>query len=704
MANKPQCTNRLAQERSPYLLQHSTNPVDWRPWGDEAFAAARRLDRPVFVSIGYSACHWCHVMAEESFSDPAIASLLNNDFICVKVDREEHPDLDNFFIKAVTAITGSAGWPLNVFLTPDKLPFYGGTYFPPRGQRGVPGFTTVIESVKNAWKDNRREIMDSARKISELITTNVRFPTPKAPVDDSVLHKGYEFLSNNYDPLYGGFGTSPKFPISYYIRFLLRYYKRFRQPHSLEMAEHTLDRMQRGGVYDQLGGGFHRYSTDERWHLPHFEKMLYDQALMSRAYMEAYQVTGNFSFAVTGKGIVDFVLAQMTWYEGGFFASLDADSQTPHNPGKIAEGAFYLWPKAEIDEVLGPDSALFCHCYGVREDGNIPDTNGEFRGLNVLYQAHTAAEAAREFKLSLKKAQAKVCGGLKRLLAGRETRPWPRIDDKILADWNSLMISSLCLAHRLFPGRGYAAQAQQAARLLLEKMRDDKGMVMHCFRDWEASIPGMLEDHAFLAEALLDLYEITFSLRYLNEALRTAGIMVSLFHDARKKGFYINSPEFTDVRYLQKEMYDAAIPSGVGEALSVMLRLSSLTGERKWKDLAMETVQSISGDIAAAPYSYINLLVPMFLYFGPVKQVVIAAKNASQADKFIKSMAQRFLPTTVSALRPWTRGQLDRASEVIPHLKERTPVAGKATAYVCSDGTCYEPVTSPDDLFARLEK
>ncbi|MGE5307892.1 MAG: thioredoxin domain-containing protein [Deltaproteobacteria bacterium] len=701
---KNSCANRLAGEKSPYLLQHSHEPVDWRPWGPEAFEEARRRDVPVFLSIGYSACHWCHVMSQESFNDPRIAGMINENFIPVKVDREEHPDLDNYFIKAVTSVAGSAGWPLTVFLTPDKQPFYGGTYFPPEDSDGTPGLTTVLGSVSSAWKQNRIDLLQFSKQITSIVSGQAISARGQSSVDESLLRKGYELLSNNFDPSNGGFGVFPKFPTPFYIQFLLRYHRRYREPMALRMAEKTLYCMAAGGIRDQLEGGFHRYSTDDRWFLPHFEKMLYDQALISRAYFEAYQATGTMAFAEIGRETIDFVLSQMAWNEGGFFSSLDADSVSPRDPRVKKEGIFYLWPKSDIDELLGRDSEAFCYRYGVKPEGNVAvDPAGEFTGYNILYEAHSQEETGAYCKLPAKRLLRVIQAGKQRLLGTREGRPWPAIDQKILCDWNSMMISALCFAHRLFPRQNYRHHALAATRMILDHMRDPSGGLFHQMRDFEADIPGMLDDYAYLTCALIDLYETGFDIRHLKEALRTAALMVELFWDDEHKGFFINSPRSTEPQFVQKELYDGAVPSGNAAALSALLRLSALTGQAEWKRLADEMVQAYSGELMSVPYSYVNLLVPLFLYFGPVRQVTVAAPNARSASVFIDSIACRFFPDTVLAVRPWQKDKAAEAVQVIPSLKEQQTVNGKAVAYVCSQGTCSAPARDTGELIKALD-
>src|SRR3989338_8994214 len=579
--------NLLSKEKSPYLLQHANNPVHWYPWGDEAFAKAKAEDKPVFLSIGYSTCHWCHVMEHESFENPEIAEVMNKYFVSIKVDREERPDVDNIYMKAVVSLTGSGGWPLSVFVTADRKPFYGGTYFLPDSQWGRPGFKELLLSINDAWQNKRDELVKSSHSITQNLQSKSSWgqiggnPMP----DEGTLRSAYGQYAQRFDSRYGGFGGAPKFPSSHNLSYLLRYWKRANEPKALAMVEKTLTEMAKGGMYDHIGGGFHRYSTDQRWFIPHFEKMLYDQAMLSKTYLEAYQGTKGEKYAQTVREIFEYVLRDMTDFKGGFYSAEDADSLPPEKFANMTpaeglssektEGAFYLWRYQEIIEHVGKESAeIFNYYYGVESRGNaLSDHQGEFRGKNILHVAHDLGEMAQRFGKTPQEIQKILNESRNKLFEVRKFRPRPHLDDKVLVDWNGLMISSLALGSRVLDESRYREAAEKSAQFILSALVRKDGRLLHRYLDGEAGILGTLEDYAFFIHGLIDLYEATFKEEYLKEAKRLTGDMVKLFWNDKEGGFFFTATDAEKLLIREKEIYDGAIPSGNAIAVLDLLRM-----------------------------------------------------------------------------------------------------------------------------------
>ncbi len=503
-------TNALIHEKSPYLQQHAHNPVNWLPWGEAAFEKARREDKPIFLSIGYSTCHWCHVMAHESFEDEKVAEVLNRDFVSIKIDREERPDVDRVYMLFVQASTGSGGWPMSVFLTPDLKPFFGGTYFPPDSRYGRLGFRELLEHLARAWKQERARVEESGANVTEQLRSIAASAKATLEPDKALFESGFSYFRRSFDSRYGGFGSAPKFPRPVVFNYLFRLYSSHQRPEAVEMSLQTLKSMARGGMYDQLGGGFHRYSVDERWFVSHFEKMLYDQAQLAISYIEAFQITRDDDFANVAHGIFKYVRRDLTSPDGAFYSAEDADSPDPENPSHSGEGAFYLWRSSEIDSILGTrDAQLFSFRYGVEPNGNVDiDPHGEFTGRNILFQAHTIEEVATEYGLSVESAGAILDRAREKLLAVRGRRPRPHLDNKILTSWNALMISAFARAYAVLGQSEYLETAEAAARFLLQAMYDpETGELLRRYCDGQAAIPAFLDDYAFLAQALLDLFE-----------------------------------------------------------------------------------------------------------------------------------------------------------------------------------------------------
>ncbi len=630
--------NRLRGEQSPYLLAHADNPVFWYPWGPQAFAAAVGADKPVLLSIGYSTCHWCHVMAHESFENQDIAKVLNDHFIAVKVDREERPDVDHVYMAAVVAMTGQGGWPLTVFLTPDGKPFYGGTYFFPYAQSGSQGFKDILLSVADAWRNNREDILSSSDEITRSLNTGAGHAQPLQgnELSELILDAAFRQMSAHFDAANGGFGSSPKFPMPHGLGFLLRHHRRVPgDKKALAMVEQTLVAMARGGIWDHIGFGFHRYSTDAQWHVPHFEKMLYDQALLARVYLEAFQVTGKKTYADIAENIFTYVLRDMPHPEGGFYCAEDADSPVGAGHAKALhkEGAFYVWTRDEIVDVLGQEQGdAFCAWYGVKPQGNAAfDPHGEFIGKNILFlERHPDDEAIAE-----------RCR--KQLFEHRRKRPRPQLDDKVIVDWNGLMISALAFGGRVLGEKRYVDAARAAADFILSRLMDH-GRLLHRWRQDVAGIPATLEDYAFFITGLIDLYEASFEGKYLEQAKRLACVMQELFEDDVNGGFYMTARDAQTLITRPKEIYDGAIPSGNSASALALLRLHALTGEEGFYASASRIFACFSGVISQAPSAYTSALCAYDFYREGATQVALSGPTGETIAKMTKVLYKHFVP------------------------------------------------------------
>ncbi len=681
-------TNRLADEPSPYLLQHAHNPVDWYPWGGEAFARAKAEDKPVFLSIGYSTCHWCHVMERESFEDEDTARLLNEDFIAIKVDREERPDLDETYMRAVQMMTGSGGWPLSVFLTPDGRPFYGGAYFPPRAGFGRPSFQHVLLAISQAWRDRRSDLLESAQTLTEALGRPLA-AAPEQALSPEVLDNAFESLSSYFDDVHGGFGAAPKFPQPTMLMLLLNYWHRTGEKTALEMVEQTLEAMARGGIHDHLGGGFHRYATDARWLTPHFEKMLYDQALLSRTYIQGYQVTRKPVYARIARGTFDYVLRDLMHGDGGFYAAEDADSE-----GR--EGAFYVWKREEIEGLLGqPEAEVFCSYYGVTRAGNFESEE------NILHVATSIEELARRLGADEQEVEARLTDARDRLLARRGARPRPHRDDKIIASWNGLMISSLACGGAVLGEQSYIEAARRAAEFLLRSLVID-GRLMRYFRDGRAVEKAFLDDYGFLVLGLLDLYEAAFEVRWLHEARTLADRMILLFADEAEGGFFMAGTDAERLLSRDKPAYDGALPSGNAIAALALLRLGTLLMERRYTDEADKVLRRFAGQMAESPTASTALLLALDYRLGPAQEIVIAGDRA-EAQPLLAEVRCRFLPNATLLFRP-TDAEGDTLADLVPFTGALTPRDGRATAYVCENYACRRPVTTEADLRRLLDQ
>ena len=704
--------NRLARQKSPYLLQHKDNPVDWYPWSDEAFQKAKKENKPVFLSIGYSTCHWCHVMERESFENGEIAAILNEHFVSIKVDREERPDIDSIYMTAVVSMIGQGGWPLSVFLTPDGKPFYGGTYFPPKARWGAPGFSDILSSVAQAWETRRDEIMQSSSSITELLQNRAQqVKTDNRVLGKETLGQTYEELSANFDERSGGFGTAPKFPMGHSLSFLLRYWKRADEAQALAMVEKTLEQMAKGGIFDHLGGGFHRYSTDQFWHVPHFEKMLYDQAVLARAYLEAFQATQNIKYAETAKEIFEYVLRDMRDPKGGFYSAEDADSLSAEagtqKHAEKKEGAFYVWSEEEALQILGSeDGAVFNYYFGVEAGGNAKnDPYGEFLGKNILFLARDIDETARHFKKPSPDVLKIIKQSKSKLFSARLKRPRPHLDDKVLTDWNVLMISSLALASRVLDEPRYKEAAESSAQFILKKLVDKKGRLLHRYRDGESAILATLDDYAFFIHGLIDLYEAAFHAEYLEQAKRLTDEMVRLFWDEEPGGFFLSATDAEKLIFRQKDFYDGALPSGNSVAALDLIRMGALTLGQDFIEKAQGIFAAAGSEVAQRPSGYTQLLLALDFLIGPGREIVIAG-NAGDAKvlEMLKAVYQAFLPSKVVVFHPGEEKAAGAIEKIVPFIREQPMLKGKATAYVCENHVCQLPVNELRELKELLNR
>ncbi len=688
--------NRLAHEKSPYLLQHAHNPVDWHAWGEEAFEKAGREDKPIFLSIGYSTCHWCHVMERESFESEEIAEVLNRLFVPVKVDREERPDVDRIYMMFVQATTGGGGWPMSVWLTPQRQPFFGGTYFPPDDRHGRPGFRAILEHIAEAWLSDRARILRSG---VEILAQLERAAGASAVhrLDDSILNSGFQVFRRMFDTRLGGFGQAPKFPRPVVHNFLLRYWSKTGNREALDMVLTTLGEMARGGMHDQVGGGFHRYSVDERWFVPHFEKMLYDQAQLAISYLEAFQITGDPLYAGVARDILDYVLRDMTDPEGGFYSAEDADSVIdPAHPRHKGEGAFYVWTRAELDQVLGSPLADWFSCrFGVEPDGNVSqDPHEEFTGRNILYQARTLEETAARFGVPVEDVRTGLAAARTKLFAARAGRVRPHRDDKILTGWNGLMISAFALGARALGEQRYLDAARRAADFVLSHLcANGSEQLLRRYREGEAAIEGFLDDYAFFSQGLLDLYEAGFDFRCLESSLGLAGKMRDLFEDLDHGAFFSTAAGDASLLIRIKEDYDGAEPSGNSIAVLTLARLAEMTGDDAMRDSVRKALEAFSSRLISMPAGVPQMLAAYLFATSKPKQILLAgARDADGLRAFQAALGRSFVPHRVVLLLEAGAARA-RIGAWIPSSASMNTLDGKPTAYVCENYACQLPVT-----------
>src|SRR5215208_854567 len=678
--------NRLAQETSPYLLQHKNNPVDWYPWGEEALEKARNEDRPILLSVGYSACHWCHVMERESFEDEATARIMNEHFVSVKVDREERPDIDSIYMSAVQALTRSGGWPMTVFLTPDGAPFYGGTYFPPAPRGGLPSFQQVLLCLADAYENNRDEVMKSAEGVREYLKAATGAAIPRSALRTGLLDNAAASLSGELDRRFGGFGGAPKFPQAMNLEVLLRHHHRTAERSALDGVELTCRQMANGGIYDQLRGGFSRYSVDAYWLVPHFEKMLYDNALLSRLYLETYQATGGAFYRRIAEETLDYVLRDMTSEEGGFYSAEDADSEGE-------EGKFYVWTPEELEAVLDPDEAsLAARYWDVTERGN-------FEGKNILHVARPPEAVADEFGLSTEELWTRIATIRAKLFAAREERVRPGRDEKILAAWNGLMLRSFALAARVTGRDDYREAAIKNATFIVEKLKED-GRIHRSYKDGRARFNGYLEDYAMVADGLVALYEATFETRWIVEADALLDAVSELFWDEEKRVFYDTPADHEELVTRPRDVYDNATPSGTSVATEVLLKLALFLDRGDYRQRAEDVLDELAGGMEKVPSGFGRLLCALDLSISDTREVAIVGHpEAPDTNDLLETVYSGYLPNKVVAGRG---PDDDEAGGLIPLLAQRPAREGKATAYVCVHYACQTPTTDPEEFSRQL--
>ncbi len=685
--------NRLIHEKSPYLRQHANNPVDWYPWGEEAFEEARRKNKPIFLSIGYSTCHWCHVMERESFEDPLVARLLNDAFVCVKVDREERPDIDAVYMSVCQMLSGSGGWPLTIIMTADKKPFFAATYIPKESRFGRPGLLDLIPRIQALWQNQRQELLKGAEEVTRYLQQMQQVPASGALSED-VLDQAFGTLARDYDNEHGGFGRAPKFPTPHNLVFLLRYFHRTGDPIALNMVTHTLDRMRMGGIFDQVGFGFHRYSTDSRWLLPHFEKMLYDQALLTLTYVDAFQVTGRQGFRQTVQEVLAYVLGNMQHPQGGFYSAEDADSEGE-------EGKFYLWPVDELKNLLTDEEFRFVGIvFGVQEEGNfIPEAGTQRYGENILHLRDLPEQLSRELGISEEAFSRRLEAIRLKLYRARQSRTAPQKDDKILTDWNGLMIAALARAGRALQNPEYVAAAHKAATFLFRHVYRE-GRLLHRYREGQAAIPAYLDDYACLIWGLVELYEAALDPFYLEKALELTDTVLGRFLDAERGGFFFTASDEEAVLIRKKEFQDGAIPSGNSVMAYNLLRLARMTGKAHLEETAHNLFRALAGQVQRYPQVFTFLLCAYDFALGPTAELVIAAPDDASARPMIQAVQERYLPRMVLLVK--TAETAPALNALAPFTQPMVPLKGQATAYLCRNFTCEAPITDEASLVTKI--
>lgn len=683
-------SNRLIHEKSPYLLQHAYNPVDWYPWSEEAFDKAKNEEKPIFLSIGYSTCHWCHVMEKESFEDEAVARILNEHFVSIKVDREERPDVDQLYMAVCQAMTGHGGWPLTIIMTPEKKPFYAGTYIPKEDRYGRTGLINLLPKITDLWQQERERAEKMSDRVVEVMSGHFE-ASDKADLDRTTFDFAFEQFARHFDEMYGGFGDAPKFPRPHDLLFLLRYWKAKEEPEALEMVEQTLLAMRKGGIYDHLGFGFARYAVDREWLVPHFEKMLYDNALLAFAYTETYQATKKEIYGEIAEEILTYVLRDMTADEGGFFSAEDADSEGE-------EGKFYVWTPAEIKQVLGEEEGeLFCACYDVTEDGNFEHQtsilNQVHISLQVIAERYGCSEKGLEEKLSILR---------KKLFEAREQRVHPHKDDKILTSWNGLMIAALARAGRVLQNITYLDAATKAVRFIEEKLVREDGRLLARYRDGEAAYLGYLDDYAFYVWGLIELYEATWQGKYMEQAIQLTKAMIDLFWDDQDDGFFFYGKDGEQLLIRPKEIYDGAMPSGNAVAALNLLRLASFTMDETLQTIADKQIKAFAGSVQEQPTSHSFMLVAMQFALGKRQEIVISGDpNDGLTKSMILEVQKAFCPNAIIALRP--QGKADGNMKLFfPAIDQRSSISNQAAVYICENYACRQPIHELETLKEQL--
>lgn len=678
MMNTSKRANKLINEKSPYLLQHAYNPVDWYSWSDEAFEKAKNENKPIFLSIGYSTCHWCHVMERESFEDEEVANYLNKYFITIKVDREERPDIDNIYMTFCQATMGQGGWPLSVFITPDKEPFYAGTYFPKYSRYGHPGFMDLLSTIKEKWDTDKDTIINSASEMAEMINS-IYLDSEEEDIDNEIVNKAYSYFIRNYDTVYGGFGSAPKFPTPHNLLFLLRYYQISNNSTSLEMVEKTLIQMYKGGIFDHIGYGFSRYSTDKKWLVPHFEKMLYDNALLLMCYVECFQLTKKKIYKEISEKIIEYIIRDMTMPEGGFYCAEDADSEG-------VEGKYYVWGVNEIIDLLGnEDGKLFCKYYDITKKGN-------FEGNNIPNLINTnldEIENNEELKRKLEIIREK-------LFNYRNNRIKPHKDDKILTSWNGLMIVALAKAGRILNNQVYLDYAKKSLEFIESNLvRNSDNRLLSRYRDGEAKNLAFIDDYAFLIWAYIELYEATFEPKYIKNAINYSNDMIKIFWDEDYAGFFMYGNDSEQLISRPKEIYDGAIPSGNSVASYALLRLSRITGEKEYEDKIIKLFRYFGSKINETPMVYSFMLISKMFADNPTKEVVLTSRtNDGDLNSYINIINNEYLPFSIVIVNTEDKN----ISSINRFVRNQTTIDGKATAYVCQNYTCQKPVNDIEEF------
>lgn len=685
-------SNRLSLEKSPYLLQHAQNPVDWYPWGDEAFRKAQEEDKPIFLSVGYATCHWCHVMEHESFEDEEVAGLLNEHMVSIKVDREERPDIDQIYMTVCQALTGRGGWPLSVFMTPDRKPFFAGTYFPKRGRMGMTGFMEIIEQLSAMWRNDRGRILQVGEQLTQAIQPRRDSPAARIPGVET-LDKGFQQLAKAFDATWGGFSRAPKFPTPHQLTFLLRYHRRKPGSGALDFVEKTLDGMRNGGIFDHVGYGFSRYSVDEKWLVPHFEKMLYDQALLAMAYLEAYQVTGHTRHGRVAREIFHYVLRDMTSPEGGFYSAEDADSE-----GR--EGLFYVWKPGQVREVLGEeDGRIFCRFFDITDAGNFEDH------WSIPHVSRTVEAMAPHFGMNPEALEALLERGRQKLFEVREKRIHPLKDDKILTAWNGLMIAALAKGSTILKEPAYADAARRAADFILQRMRSPSGRLYRRFREGDVAHRAYADDHALFIWGLIELHQATLQARYLEEAFRLQLEMIRLFWDDEDGGFFFSAEDNESLIVRDKEIYDGAVPSSNSVAVFNLLRLARLTGNTELEERADRCLRAFAGMVEDYPSAYTQFLNAVDFAAGPTEEIVIAGDGSrSEVRDMLRTVQSSFVPHRVVIVYEPDSEEGRRLVSLAPFLENMRGLDGHPAAYVCRGGSCRQPVSAVEALREILEE
>ena len=688
---KKNFTNKLAEEQSPYLLQHAANPIDWWPWSEQAFEEAKRFNKPILLSIGYSTCHWCHVMAHESFEDQEVAEVINRVFICIKVDREERPDIDSVYMKVCLMLTGSGGWPLTIMMNHEKKPFFAGTYIPKHSKFGRTGIMELAEKVDRVWQNSPDQIISSADKV--IAALNQDNNAPSGELQETIFDKCFNHLNANFDERYGGFGDAPKFPSVQTLLFLLRYHNRTKNVQALQIVENTLKNMRLGGIYDHVGDGFHRYSTDRQWLVPHFEKMLYDQAMNAIAYLETYQLTKNTTYSEAAVSIFDYIERALTDSNGGFYCAEDADSEGQ-------EGKFYIWSTTEIKNILEDNeiSELFINIYNMTDHGNyFEETTGEATGYNIPHLTEELDNYAAKLNMPKQQLHEKISLIKSKLYAAREKRIHPSKDTKIITDWNGLALAALARGAAVLDQNRYYNSAVKAADNIFSHMLKSDGRLLHSSGNSSSPIKAMLDDYAYFIWGMLELYEAGFETKYLQHAVELTDIMLNDFADKENGGFFQTAQNAEKLIVRNKEFYDGAIPSGNSVALYNLLRLGRITGNNHYNDFADKTHKVFAHQVSNTPAGFCFFLSALDFAFGPNTDIsIITTENTKTAAEFIRKVQNKYIPN--KSFTCVSQDELEKIKTIAPHLQSQTAINNQTTAYICINEKCLEPTTKPDEL------